>query len=110
MVPSMSRTSFTQRVAQLERKRRRPSSWFQRREGLSRPPIWRTALAKILLAFMAAGFGAKVLLFVALGEATYESRREGLVNGSEFERALAWTMQPDPVVRAIDDVVAALGF
>jgi len=105
----MSHPSFIQRVAHLKGKRRRPSSWFQRRSDQPRPPLWKTALAKILLAFVVAGFGAKVLLFVALGEGTYEARRDVLARGSEVERVMAWAMQPDPVVRMIDTVAGALG-
>jgi hypothetical protein len=45
---------------------------------------------------------------VCLGESTYETRRALLLEGNAAERAAAWVMQPDLLVRAVARGAAAL--
>jgi hypothetical protein len=107
----MSHASFDQRLSRIIKEGRRGSLGVTYRVGpdgrLTAAPrrrLGRFPLGAILLV-LAAAFVFKAGLFVTLGEGTYESRRDILVQGNVAERAAAWVMQPDPAVRLVATLV-----
>jgi hypothetical protein len=114
----MAQTSFDQRVARLTGRHERlalgvtfrvgPDGLIEATPGAPRKRgrLLRLRRLRPLLAALGMGFGLKALLFVGLGEATFEGRRSLLLEAGAMGRAVAWVMQPDPVVRALADAVA----
>jgi hypothetical protein len=111
----MSQISFDERVSRLHQQHSRLKVGVTYRvdqDGLMRPvPASRVRPRfplRPLLGLVALAFGFKALLFVGLGEATYEARRALLLEGNLAEQAAAWAMQPDPAVRVLATVAAEL--
>jgi hypothetical protein len=111
----MSHASFDQRLSRLTDRHRRLSlgvTYRVRPDGLIVAAPKRRLLPRFplrpLLAVLATAFALKAVLFVTMGEATYEARRALLAEGSAVEAAAAWAMQPDPAVRALEALVGDL--
>ncbi len=51
----------------------------------------------------------KAYIYASLGSATYSGRIDVLAQGSLFEKAGAWIMQPDAVTVAAAQVMTAIG-
>lgn len=111
----MSQPSFDDRLNRVSRKHRNLTSGTVYRIGpdglISAEPDRRARLRfplRPLLFLAGVAFVFKVVLFVGLGEGTYMGRLGLLQQGGVVERASAWAMQPDPVTRALADLLKQL--
>lgn len=68
----------------------------------------RGSLWSNLVVFLLGAFAFKCLVLYSLGEISYQSRIDTLVNGNQVEQAGAWIMQIDPATRFVVDQVIAL--
>jgi hypothetical protein len=104
----MSQTTFDQRVSRIHDRHRTLAGGASYRidsDGLITAVPHRRFVprfpSKGLLLLVGGAFAFKAALFVASGEATYNSRLAEMASGRPVEQAIAWLMQPDPVTRAI---------
>jgi hypothetical protein len=112
---AMSQSTFDDRIARVQQRRRRLAAGATLRVGRDglvtahprRAVLPRFPLRGILMTL--AGFVVfKAVLLVQLGAATYEARLESLAAGTAIERAGAWVLQIDPATAALAELATGL--
>ena len=104
----MPQTTFDQRVSKIYQRHRSLSEGASYRidsDGLILAVPHRRFVPRFpgkgLLLLLGGAFAFKAALFIASGEATYNSRLAEMAQGRLVEQAMAWLMQPDPSTRVI---------
>ncbi len=105
-------SQFEKRLDSLERKHRELSKGYVAKinpDGLitvAPKPSKRTGLTVRVIVLIAVGFITfKALALAIIGFPIYETRLEGLAEGSMIEQTIAWVMQIDPVSQSIASFV-----